>query len=43
MIFIGEEEGLKIDEFKEAAMTVYDLYADQWGDMVDVIAEAKAQ
>lgn len=43
MIFIGEEEGLKIDEFKDAAMTVYDLYADQWGDMVDVIAEAKAK
>ena len=27
----------------DAAMTVYDLYADQWGDMVDVIAEAKAK
>lgn len=41
MIFIGEEDGLALDEFREAAMSVYDIYADEWGDMVDVIAQAK--
>lgn len=43
MIFIGEEEGLKLSEFEEAAMGVYELYKDQWGDMADVISQARGR
>lgn len=43
MEFIGVEEGLKLEEFEEAAMSVYDQYADEWGDMVDVIAETRGR
>lgn len=43
MIFIGEEEGLDLASFEEAAMTVYDKYADQWGDMVDIISQTRGR
>lgn len=43
MIFIGEEEGLDLKSFESAAMSVYDLYADQWGDMVDVISQTRGR
>lgn len=43
MIFIGEEEGLELSGFETAAMSVYDLYADQWGDMVDVISQTRGR
>lgn len=34
---IDEENGLDLPAFRERAETIYDLYADQWGDMVDLI------
>lgn len=37
MTIIDESNGLKIDEFKNAAMKMYDVFGDQWGDMVDTI------
>lgn len=37
MTIITEAEGLDLESFKNAAMTVYDEYADKWGDMPDVI------
>lgn len=43
MTFIGEEEGLKLKEFENAAMRVYDLYADKWGDMAKVISETRGR
>lgn len=37
MTVIGVEDGLDLDSFKEAAMSVYDEYLDAWGDMPDTI------
>lgn len=41
MTIITEEDGLKIDEFEEAAQKVYDYFADDWGDMVDLIRDTQ--
>ena len=43
MEFITEADGLNLKEFEQAAMTVYDQYADQWGEMVNVIAEVRGR
>lgn len=37
MTIIDETNGLEIDEFKNAAMKMYDVFGDKWGDMVDTI------
>ena len=37
MTVINEENGLDLAAFTAAAMTIYDEYADQWGDAVSII------
>lgn len=37
MTCISVEDGLDIESFRTAAMTIYDEYADKWGDMPDII------
>ena len=37
MTIIDESNGLNIAEFKEAAMEMYTVFGDEWGDMVDTI------
>ena len=37
MTVIDETSGLNIEAFKTAAMSMYDIFADDWGDMVDMI------
>lgn len=37
MICITEEDGLDIESFQNAAMTVYEEYKEEWGDMPDII------
>lgn len=37
MTVIDETNGLDIEAFKEAGMTMYDVFADDWGDMVEMI------
>ena len=37
MTIITEEDGLDLPAFKEAAMSVYDYFATDWGNMVDLI------
>ena len=41
MTIIDESNGLKVDEFKTAAMKMYEIYGDKWGDMVDTIKAVK--
>ena len=37
MTIINEENGLQLDEFRAAAESVYDYFADDWGEMTDLI------
>lgn len=37
MTVIDETNGLDVDAFKNAGMTMYDAFADEWGEMVDLI------
>ena len=41
MTIITEADGLKIDEFKTAANSIYENYKDLWSDMPDVIRGMK--
>lgn len=37
MVIITKDNGLKLQEFEDAANAVYDHFKVQWGDMPDLI------
>lgn len=37
MVIIDEDSGLDTEAFRQAAMSMFDLYETQWGDMVELI------
>lgn len=43
MVIITQENGLKLEEFENAAKVVYDHFKDQWGDMPDLIRSVKPE
>ena len=43
MTVITEEDGLDLASFQEAAQKVYDYFADDWGDMVELIQNVEAE
>lgn len=43
MTVITEEDGLDLASFQEAAEKVYDYFADDWGDMVELIQNVEAE
>ena len=43
MVIITQENGLRLEEFENAANAVYDHFKDQWGDMPDLIRSVKPE
>lgn len=43
MVIITQENGLRLEEFENAANAVYDHFKNQWGDMPDLIRSVKPE